>query len=63
MKSRQDKINEGLIYQVYFDGLSDNVLFEDTRSKCLSFIKTNYRHEYKANKIRLAKLIWESQTA
>lgn len=62
--TRTERINNGLIWSVYFDGNHhDGDLFEGTRAQCLRFIKSNYSRQYKRGEIRLAKTIWEKETA
>lgn len=59
MKSRQQLIEEGKLWQVYPDKDKDKILFEGTKSKCMDYITIHCKAEYKRGTIRLGKLILE----
>jgi len=57
--TRQQKIDKGLIWQVYPDGNIDSVLFEGTKTDCRRYIRVNCPAAYKNGDIRIGKLIYE----
>lgn len=60
MNARQSMIDAGKIWQVYPCSDSENILFEGSKTKCLSYIKEKFgMRAYKNGQIRLAKVIWE----
>lgn len=60
---RQLDIDAGKIWICYDSGDIDNILFEGSRSSCVKWAKTTFPVQYKYGTLRIAKLIWEKQTA
>jgi len=61
MKSRADKIKAGKIYQVYPDIDPDSIMFEGSKTACMTYIrKTCGMWGYKRGKIRVGQLLWEN---
>lgn len=60
--TRQDKINSGKLWQVYYSSKPDDILFEGSRSKCLTWLRQHdFWRLYKRGTIRIGKLIWEKE--
>lgn len=57
---RQDAINKGKVWTVYYDYNKEDYLFEGLKTQCLDFIKNhNLKSLYKKGEVRLAKVIYE----
>ena len=59
--TREHKINSGKLWQVYPDGLPDDVLFEGSKTACMGYIKQHFLMQYRKGLVRLGKIIWESK--
>ncbi len=60
--TREQKIQKGKIWQVYWDKNSDNIIFEDCKTRCFEFVKRTFgMRQYKGGKIRVGQLIWEKE--
>lgn len=58
--NRSERIEKGLIWQVYEDATPEVIVFEGTKTACQNFIKLHgLQRQYKRGVIRLAKLILE----
>lgn len=63
MKTRQEIIAAGKLWQVYRDDAPDFILQEGSKTKCLDFVKCWFgMRAYKAGEIRLGQVIWEDAT-
>jgi hypothetical protein len=58
--TRKQKIEAGKWWQVYPDDSKDCILFEGSKACCQQFIRTYCPYAFKQGKVRLAKLIYES---
>lgn len=64
MITRESLISKGKIWTVYPEGKhkDEDILFEGTKTKCLSFIKEKFGMKaYRNGSIRMAKVIWEKE--
>ncbi len=59
--TRKQKIEAGKWWQVYPDSEKDCILFEGSKTNCQRFIRVNCPYGFKQGKVRLAKLIYESE--
>lgn len=57
---RQQEIDKGKIWQVYEDFDADSLLFEGSKSACISWAKKNCPVQYNYGKVRVRKLIYEN---
>lgn len=60
---RKIDIEAGKIFHVYPDDQKDNILFEGSRIQCLKFTRINCPTAYLKGRIRIAKLIYENESA
>ena len=60
MKTRQELIDAGKIWQVYPSHDNDIILFEGNKTAVKRYIKNNNLEKaYKTGMVRMGKLIWE----
>jgi hypothetical protein len=58
--TRAEKIKLGKIWHVYPDDNPDNILFEGSKTACMTFIKEKFGiRQYNNGTIRRGQLIWE----
>lgn len=58
--TRQQKIQKGKLWQIYFDKTPEDIIFESTKSGCFAYLRRNYcMAQYKQGMIRIGQLIWE----
>ena len=63
MKTREELIDAGRIWQVSPDNDGDNVLHEcGSRSACMKWLRENkMMRQYKTGTIRIGRVIWEKE--
>lgn len=61
MATKQQLIDSGKVWIVYPDGNPDSILHEGTKASCRKYLKDQFlRRLYKTGKIRMAKVIFET---
>lgn len=60
--TRKQLIEDNKVWIVYPDQEPDNILFEGTETAARKYIRKEHNRNFKKGVIRIAKVIWESET-
>lgn len=60
--TRQQRIDKGLVWNVYHSDSPDVLMFEGTKTQCKKYLSlNNLNRAYKRGSVRLSQIIWEEK--